>query len=88
MKPCTHIHIDGANIMIKHKGLGAQFCESYFPLQFLMAVFICIFFNILKPLSGNFMKPCTHIHIDGANIMIKHKGLGASSVRVISLCNS
>ena len=47
-----------------------------------MAVFICIFFNILKPLSGNFMKPCTHIHIDGANIMIKHKGLGASSVSV------
>ena len=36
-----------------------------------MAVFICIFFNIMKPLSGNFMKPCTHIHIDGANIMKK-----------------
>ena len=32
------------------------------------------------------MKPCTHIHIDGANFMIKHKGLGASSVIVISLC--
>ena len=53
-----------------------------------MAVFICIFFNILKPHSGNFMKPCKHIHIDGANIMINSKGLGASSVRVISLCNS
>ena len=51
------------------------------------SVTLC-FLNILKPLSRNFMKPCTHIHIDGANIMIKHKGLGASSVRVISLCNS
>ena len=51
------------------------------------SVTLC-FLNTLKPLSRNFMKPCTHIHIDGANIMIKHKGLGASSVRVISLCNS
>ena len=40
------------------------------------------FLNILKPLGRNFMKPCTHIHIDGANIMIKHKGLGAISVEL------
>ena len=51
------------------------------------SVTLC-FLNILKPLGRNFIKPCTHIHIDGANIMIKHKGLGVSSVRVIALCNS
>ena len=53
----------------------------------LSSVTFC-FLNIFKSHGLDFIKPCILIHIYRANTYNEMYGLGAISMRVISLCNS
>ena len=70
-----------------NKGLRWVYCFHVVHPSVCPSVKFC-FLNILKSHCWIFIKPCKNFHICKTNTLDKMYGIGAYSIRVISLCSS